>query len=191
MNKEHLELCSSQGWAAHLQSDLVPWALADAPENAPALLEVGPGPGAATDVLRRRAARLTALEFDPAIADRLASRYADDPVVEVVRGDATALPFPGATFDEVAAFTMLHHLPDPDAQDRALAEFARVLRPGGRLRGTDSLDSPGLRRLHAGDILVPLDPLTLGDRLRAAGFVDVEIAVLAIGVRFVGRAPAA
>src|SRR5439155_13419392 len=101
--------------------------------------------------------------------------------VRVVRGDAAALPLARGVFDGVVAFTMLHHLPSAETQDRAFAEFARVLRPGGELRGTDSLDSPGLRRLHEGDHLVPLDPLTLGNRLRAAGFTEAEVDVLARG----------
>jgi SAM-dependent methyltransferase len=183
MNTEHLELCGSDRWAERLHTQLMPWALDGMPET-PRLLEIGPGPGAATDVLRRRNGALTTVEFDQDLASALGRRFTD---VTVVRGDAAALPFASGVFDGVVAFTMLHHLPSAAVQDRAFAEFARVLRPGGVLRGTDSLDSPGLRRLHAGDFLVPLDPLTLGDRLRAAGFVDVEVSVLALGVRFRAR----
>ena len=188
MNSEHLALCSSADWAQRLQGDLLPWAL-DGDATVPAMLEVGPGPGAATELLRHRAARLTALEYDPELAAALRARFADDPVVTVLHGDAAALPLRTGSFDAVTSFTMLHHLPDPGAQDRALAEFARVLRPGGVLAGTDSLDSPGLRRLHEGDILTPLDPLTLADRLRAAGFADPQVSVLAFGVRFRAHTP--
>jgi SAM-dependent methyltransferase len=42
--------------------------------------------------------------------------------------DAAALPFEDASFDLVLGHAVLHHLPFPD---RAFAEFARVLRPGG------------------------------------------------------------
>lgn len=189
MNAEHLALCSSAHWREHLQGELLPWAFEDVAgrDTVGSMLEVGPGPGAATDVLRRRVERLTVLEYDPELAAGLRRRFADDPAVRVVHGDAALLPFAGATFDAVAAFTMLHHLPDAAAQDRALAGFARVLRPGGLFTGTDSLDGPGLRRLHEGDVLVPLDPLTLEGRLRAAGFVDVEVTVRAFGVRFAAR----
>ncbi len=45
-------------------------------------------------------------------------------------GDVQELPFPDDEFDCAAANWMLYHVP---ALDRALAELARVLRPGGRL----------------------------------------------------------
>lgn len=183
MNAEHLALCAGTEWAEQLQRTLLPWAFPNGTTE-PSMLEVGPGPGAATEILRSEAHHLTALELDPDLAAGLRSRFHNDPQVRIVRGDAAALPFRDATFDTVACFTMLHHLPNRAAQDRAMAEFARVLRPGGTLAGTDSLDSPGLRRLHDGDLLVPLDPLTLADRLTAAGFDTADIAVLAFGVRF-------
>src|SRR4051794_30873364 len=44
--------------------------------------------------------------------------------------DATDLPFADGTFDLVLGHAVLHHLPD---LERAFAEFARVLRPGGTL----------------------------------------------------------
>jgi SAM-dependent methyltransferase len=49
-------------------------------------------------------------------------------VVGVVRGDATALPFPDATFDAVVTSEVLEHIPD---DVRALAELRRVVRRGG------------------------------------------------------------
>jgi SAM-dependent methyltransferase len=183
VNPRHRQLCASENWAAQLGGEVLPWTLG-AIEAPATLLEVGPGPGAATDVLRHAVGRVTALEFDPELAAGLRRRFADESAVTVVRGDAAALPFASGSFGGVAAFTMLHHLPGRAAQDRAFAEFARVLTPGGVLFGTDSLDSPGLRDLHAGDTLVPLDPYTLEARLHRAGFVDVELAVLAFAVRF-------
>jgi SAM-dependent methyltransferase len=52
---------------------------------------------------------------------------------EVVRGDLTALPFPDATVDRVIASEVLEHIPDDAA---AMAEIARVLKPGGRVAVT-------------------------------------------------------
>src|SRR5829696_3259754 len=50
--------------------------------------------------------------------------------VETVVGDAAALPLADAGFDLVLGHAVLHHLPD---LERAFAELARVLRPGGTL----------------------------------------------------------
>src|SRR4051794_10779271 len=47
--------------------------------------------------------------------------------------DARDLPFGSASFDAVVSSLALHALPDRDARDRACAEIARVLRPGGRV----------------------------------------------------------
>lgn len=57
---------------------------------------------------------------------------------------------------------MLHHIPSPALQDTALAELARVLRPGGLLAGSDGLDTPARREVHEGDVFVPVDPGRLG-----------------------------
>jgi SAM-dependent methyltransferase len=51
----------------------------------------------------------------------------------VVRGDLTALPVPDASVDRVIASEVLEHIPDDDA---AIAEIARVLKPGGRVAVT-------------------------------------------------------
>jgi SAM-dependent methyltransferase len=50
--------------------------------------------------------------------------------ITVAVADAQALPFAGGSFDAIVANHMLYHVPDLDA---ALAEFVRVLRPGGHL----------------------------------------------------------
>jgi len=82
---------------------------------------------------------------------------------------------------------MLHHVPSVAGQDRVLAEAARVLRPGGVLVGTDSLDSPDFRSFHEDDVCVPIDPLTLAARLEAAGFAEVDVEVWSVGTRFRAR----
>src|SRR5436190_9455520 len=50
--------------------------------------------------------------------------------VELRAGDAEALPYDDGEFDLVVGHAFLHHLPDPAA---ALAEFLRVLAPGGAM----------------------------------------------------------
>jgi ubiquinone/menaquinone biosynthesis C-methylase UbiE len=106
----------------------------------------------------------------------------------VVHADGTALPFEDGRFSGATSFTMLHHVPSADAQDRLLGELRRVLRPGGLLVGVDSIDSPEWRDLHTGDTCVPVDPDTLAARLLLAGFVDVEVQRSNRRFRFAARA---
>jgi len=186
MNEEHLRLCASPEWAETVQSLILPWAL-DGVQLGDDLLEVGPGPGRSTDALRHQVPRLTAVEADATLAAALATRLAGTNV-EVVHADATALPFEAGRFSAAASFTMLHHVPSPALQDRLLAELARVLRPGGILVGVDSLDRPAWRELHRGDVCVPVDPAGFPDRLRRAGFADVDVQIADFGrFRFTAR----
>ena len=187
MNAEHLVLCASAEWAALVRDDLLPWVLADDHLGGD-VLEIGAGPGLVTDLLVDRSARVTAVEIDPELADALRARL---PLVEVITGDATALPLPDARFTAAACFTMLHHIPDPADQDRALAEIGRVLRPGGLLLGTDGEDTPARRALHVDDVFTPIDPAGLPDRLRRAGFVDVVVDSTGDRFRFRGTRPPA
>jgi SAM-dependent methyltransferase len=173
VNKAHLEFCSSPEWARLVEDELLPWVL-DGYELGEDLLEVGPGPGLTTDVLRRQAARVTAVELDLDLAAKLALRLAGSNV-SVVAGDVTRLPFPAGRFSSAACLTMLHHIPSPALQDAALAELARVLRPGGLLVGSDGLDTPARREIHDGDVFVPVDPGTLAARLHAAGFARAHV----------------
>ena len=150
VNEEHLGLCSSPEWAAYVADDLLPWVLADY-QLGDDLLEVGPGPGLTTDILRRHAGHVTAAELDAGLAARLAQRLAGTNV-EVVTADATRLPFPAGRFSAVACLTMLHHIPSAGLQDTALAEMARVLRPGGLIVGSGrpghAGPAPGAPRRH-------------------------------------------
>lgn len=175
MNQAHLEICSSPEWARMVEDELLPWVL-DGCELGDDLLEVGPGPGLTTDILRRKAVRLTAVELDLDLAGKLATRLAGSNVT-VIAGNVTRLPFPAGRFSAAACLTMLHHIPSASEQDAALAELARVLRPGGLLFGSDGLDTPARREVHEGDVFIPVDPATLEARLLAAGFARAHVAV--------------
>ena len=182
MNELHLKFCSSEEWAEAVRQWIIPGALTGV-DLGDDVLEVGPGPGRTTDVLRNLAPRLTAVEIDPELAEALSARLAGTNV-EVVHADGTDLPFPDGRFSAALSFTMLHHVPSQSEQDRLLAELARVLRPGGVLAGVDSLDSPEFRELHVGDICVPIDPDHLPDRLVTAGFTDVRVEVNPYALQF-------
>lgn len=153
------------------------------------MLEIGPGPGAATEWLRHRVQRLQALELDPSAASRLRDRFMDTNV-EVHVGDATAMPWDRDSFDAVGCFTMLHHVPTIGLQNRVLAEAYRVLRPGGMLIGSDSVASNELHHFHEGDVYNPVEPAALFTRLQTLGFDKVTVA-LDHGLRFRARKPPA
>jgi SAM-dependent methyltransferase len=173
MNENHVTLCASPEWAAHIQDELLP-PLVSGVSLGEEMLELGPGPGAATDWLRHRVRQLTALESDPQAAGKLSSAYAGTNV-EVILGDAAAPDFAAASFDSVGTFTMLHHVPTITLQDRVLAEAFRVLRAGGVLIGSDSLPSNDLHHFHVADTYNPVEPASMFTRLRTAGFHKITI----------------
>ncbi len=175
MNSNHAKLIPSPEWAAHIQDEVLPQATAGVELGAD-VLELGPGPGAATDWLRRRVSRLVAVEQEDEAAARLAARFAGTNV-EVVAGDAAALGYPDASFDTVVSCTMLHHVPTRALQDKVLAEAFRVLRPGGAFLGSDSLPSDGLHRFHEGDTYNPVEPAAFLTRLQTIGFTAITLRV--------------
>ena len=172
MNRLHRWYCRSDAWAATVRDEL-PRVLRGV-ELGDEVLEVGPGPGLTTDLLRTRVPRITAIEIDPRLAQALRQRTLGQGV-EVVTGDATAMPFQAARFSAVVSFTMLHHLPSPQQQDRLLQEVRRVLRPGGVFTGSDSTASFLFRLAHLGDTMVLIDPDQFATRLQAAGFTDARV----------------
>jgi 16S rRNA (adenine1518-N6/adenine1519-N6)-dimethyltransferase len=73
------------------------------------VLEIGPGLGALTDELVARAARIYLVEIDSALAARLRDRHGTDPRVQVVEGDALALPLETIVTEPTA--TVVANLP--------------------------------------------------------------------------------
>lgn len=186
MNTRHQRLCASPEWEAYLQTTVLP-AVTAGVELGDEMLELGPGPGAATAWLRRHVSRLVVVERDEQYAAALRSRF-DATNVEVVHADATALPFPADSFDCVAAFTMLHHVPTRPLQARVLSEALRVVRPGGVLVGYDSLHSDELHRFHYEDTYNPIEPAMLLGAMAAHGYVRITIQVND-GLTFVAYKP--
>jgi SAM-dependent methyltransferase len=175
VNENHARLLPSPEWAAHLREDILP-AVTSGAILGDDMLEIGPGPGAATEWLRHRVRRLVALELDLDAATALRRRFAGTNV-DAVAGDATAPPYPDGSFDAVGTFTMLHHVPTRALQDSIFAGALRVLRPGGWLVGSDSLPSDRLHRFHAGDTYNPIEPASLLTRLQTLGYGEITITV--------------
>jgi len=173
MNEAH-EMCGSDEWRQAMRDVILPWALADT-DLGDDVLEVGPGYGAVTDVLCKAVPHVTSVEIDDELAAMLRERFADVPSVEIVNADATSLPYDDGRFSGAACFTMLHHVPTIELQDRLFGEIARALRPGAPLVASDSLGPDELAAHHEDDVYNPVDPDSLPSRLNAAGFTDIEV----------------
>jgi len=113
------------------------------------VLEVGCGWGEfAARVQDELGMRVVAIDLSPRMVELARERGVDAQV-----GDAQDIPFEDASFDCAIANWMLYHVPDID---RALAELARVLRPGGTLVATTN----GMRHLEELWSLVGRDKAT-------------------------------
>jgi demethylmenaquinone methyltransferase / 2-methoxy-6-polyprenyl-1,4-benzoquinol methylase len=91
------------------------------------VLDLAAGTGVSTEELARSGAYAVGVDFSLGM---LRAGRAVRPTVPLLAGDALALPFPDAAFDAVTISFGLRNIVDVDA---ALAELARVTRPGGRL----------------------------------------------------------
>jgi ubiquinone/menaquinone biosynthesis C-methylase UbiE len=95
------------------------------------VLEIGCGSGVHARLLAEAGARLTAVDLTPTAIEMTRRRLElHGLTATVLEADAEALPLPDASFDFVWSWGVLHHSADTG---RALAEAARVLRPGGRI----------------------------------------------------------
>lgn len=97
------------------------------------VLEIGCGRGVGTEIIFEQfgAKEVHAFDLDPGmvkLARRRLAAYSSNRLSLNV-GDATAIEADDLSFDAVFDFGIIHHVPD---WQRALAEVARVLRPGGR-----------------------------------------------------------
>jgi ubiquinone/menaquinone biosynthesis C-methylase UbiE len=119
--------------------------LADAPAGT-SVLDIPCGGGFAFRVLRPgQPVRYVAADISPYMLERareVARRMRTQDLMEFVEADVTALQFADNSFDLCVTYNGLHCLPDPRA---ALSELARVLKPGGTLRGTSCVAGRGWR----------------------------------------------
>jgi len=200
MNRLHTWYCRTGHWARTVEHDLLDWTL-DRASLGDTLLELGAGSGTVTTHLRRRVARITAVDIDARALGRLRDRVRVEATsgkgpdrrgapVPVITADAAALPFQAGAFSAVAAFTMVHHLPGAGRQRALLAEVGRVLRPGGTFVGCDALWTIGLRLFHLGDTFAPVEPREWAADLEAARFDVLDVSTAGRYLRWHARSRA-
>jgi ubiquinone/menaquinone biosynthesis C-methylase UbiE len=98
--------------------------------------DLGCGTGQASAAIAPFVAHVIAVDASAAMLQAAKKRLQGIDNVELRRGELEALPIDDARLDAATLMLVLHHLPEPD---RALAEVARVLKPGGRAIVVDML----------------------------------------------------
>lgn len=97
------------------------------------VLDIASGDGVLAELLAPRAKRYVCLDSNPRVVAAARERLKPLPNVDVIEGDMHHMAFPDASFDLVL---LMHALTYADAPADALADSARVLRPGGQLIAT-------------------------------------------------------
>jgi ubiquinone/menaquinone biosynthesis C-methylase UbiE/DNA-binding transcriptional ArsR family regulator len=140
--------------------------------------DLGCGTGHVAASLAPFVAQVIAVDRSADMLQAARRRLRDLPNVEVRRGDLEALPIQDAELDAATLLLVLHHLPDPVA---ALAEAARVLRPGGRLLISDMLPHDReIYRQQMGHVWLGFSPDALQRLLETAGFDRIRIAPMPV-----------
>jgi ubiquinone/menaquinone biosynthesis C-methylase UbiE/DNA-binding transcriptional ArsR family regulator len=101
--------------------------------------DLGCGSGRIAATIAPYARAVVAVDSSPEMLDVARARLADFDNVQLIQGRIEDLPLESASLDLALVVHLLHHVADPSA---ALAEVARVLRPGGRLVIADVLPHP-------------------------------------------------
>jgi len=113
----------------------------EAPPSQPVLLDACCGQGKSFQLLRQAfmPGRLIGVDADPASLDRCREEAVNQGVkVELIGSDCASLQLADASVDLLFCHQTFHHLVE---QDKALAEFYRVLKPGGYLLFAESTEA--------------------------------------------------
>jgi ArsR family transcriptional regulator len=107
--------------------------------------DLGCGTGQVSAVLAPFVKRVVGVDASAAMLQAARRRLRGVDNVDLRRGELEALPIDDAQLDAATLMLVLHHLPEPE---KALAEVARVLKPGGRVLIVDMLphDREGYRK---------------------------------------------
>jgi len=100
------------------------------PQRGERVLDIAAGTGTSSAALARSGAHVVAADFSEGMINVGRKRHADNPNIEFVQADATALPFADGEFDAVTSSFGLRNVVEPK---KALDEFYRVTKPGGRI----------------------------------------------------------
>lgn len=138
--------------------------------------DLGCGTGQLTETIAPYVRRVIAVDGSADMLDAARRRVGERPNVDIRQGDLEALPLQAEELDCAMLSLVLHYSPDPVM---ALAEVARVVKPGGRLLVVDML--PHEREEYQqkmGHVWLGFSEKQMSRFLTGAGFDDLRIRVL-------------
>ena len=149
------------------------WAVIGLIDPALVVGDLGCGTGQLTETIAPYVRRVIAVDGSSDMLDAARRRLGDRSNVDLRQGDLEALPLDAGELDAAMLSLVLHYSPDPA---RALAEVARVVRPGGRLLVVDML--PHEREEYQqqmGHVWLGFSEKQMSRLLGAAGFDEVRM----------------
>lgn len=138
--------------------------------------DLGCGTGVGARAVAPFVARVIAVDGSAAMLQAAKKRLQGFANVELRRGDLESLPIDDGRLDAATLMLVLHHVPEPE---RALAEVARVLKPGGRALIVDMLPHERENyRQQMGHVWLGFGEEPMRRLLANAGFDDMRIVPL-------------
>jgi ArsR family transcriptional regulator len=138
--------------------------------------DLGCGTGQVTAALAPFVARVIAVDSSAAMLQAAKKRLQGADNIDLRRGDLEALPIDDARLDAATMMLVLHHVPEPE---RALAEVARVLKPGGRAMIVDMLPHERENyRQQMGHVWLGFGEEPMRRLLTESGFEEIRIVSL-------------
>jgi ArsR family transcriptional regulator len=165
------------GWD-HLRSDLFGdqfflWALLGLIDPSIVVGDLGCGTGQLTEIIAPYVKRVIAVDGSTDMLDAARLRVGGAANVDIRKGELENLPIDGGELDAAMLSLVLHYSPAPA---RALADVARVLKPGGRVLVVDMLPHDRQEyQQQMGHVWLGFSEKQIGRFLTGAGFRDVSV----------------